>query len=243
VVLFELSFPLFLWSHRTRLAVAGAGLLFHSAAAAWLFLPFGALTTCYTVLIDWRGFARWLHDEKPVRSSEAASQSARRRILAREWWRALRSEHSLELRSVTLVSLVVLLGAGITGYRGVVQAYPFACYPTFQYRAEAAMPDLWVRVLHRNESRWLADSPAHHGSRTQPQWGMVWRATGVYGETPSVERLHTYFETLPQSVRGFVEPGDRIQFFATLVNVDPDHWKDPPIRSVLLDDWVPAPKP
>jgi hypothetical protein len=194
-----------------------------------MFLPFASLFACYVVLIDWEWLLAWLRDERPA---EAPSQGIG---LARAVREAL-SEGKASTRRVLAAGGVLLAGATLAGASGVMRAYPFACYPTFQWLAASQLPDLWIEVQHGTTSRWLADSPAHGGVRPQARRGMAWRAAGVYGDSIQSERLMGYYRSLPASVRGAVGPGDRLRFHRAQVFVRPELWRAPPASLVLLAD-------
>jgi hypothetical protein len=173
-------------------------------------------------LIDWEWLWAWLHDsELPKRRLGAP------RLEPRAW-----------PRSLGIVALVLVSGAVVAGASGEMRAYPFACYPTFQWRAPPDMPDLWIAVVHEGQERWLPDSPAHGGTRPQWRWGMAWRASGVYGDGVQLERLIGYYRTLPAQLRAGVSAGDRIRFYAVRVLVLPEDWHEPPLRRTLIGEWA-----
>lgn len=229
VVLLELSFPLLAWRPRLRPLAAALGLGFHVAAARLMFLPFASLFACYVVLIDWEWLIAWLADERP------ADSPSRERGLVHAARTALR-EGGASIRRVLVAGGVLLAGATLAGASGQMRAYPFACYPTFQWIAGPRLPDLWIEHERAGERRWLADSPAHGGVRPQARWGMAWRAAGVYGDPIERERLMGYYRSLPPSVRGDVAPGDRVRFNRAEVSLRPELWRAPPTSLVLLED-------
>jgi hypothetical protein len=216
VLLFELFFPLLLLWRRWLAALLG--IAFHWAAALYLFLPYQALLGCYVVLIDWEWLWAWLHDERP-------QQLPRRR---------LRPPRALAIAAAVLVG-----GAVAAGASGEMRAYPFACYPTFQWLAGPDMPDLWISVLHQGNERWLPDSPALGGARSPSRWGMAWRASGVYGDGVQLERLIGYYRTLPAELTSGVLSGDVIRFYAVSVRVRPEQWREPPLRRTRIGEWTP----
>jgi hypothetical protein len=233
VVAFELGFPLLLLRRWSRLLAAAAGIAFHWAAALFLFLPFQALIGCYVVLVDWEWLWAWLHD------SGAPEARTSLRAGARQFRRALRGAFGRRNQLLSSVAAALVSGALAAGAAGAMQAYPFACYPTFQWRASADMPDLWIAVLRDGQERWLADSPALGGVRPQPRWGMAWRASGAYGEPIRLDQLIGYYQSLPAELRRDVHAGDRLRFYATRVRVQPEAWRSPPLRRTLLAEWAP----
>jgi hypothetical protein len=228
VVLLELSFPLLVTRPALRALAAALGLGFHVAAAKLMFLPFAALFACYVVLVDWEWLLAWLADERP------AQVPKRGRYLLRAVVSACRGDGGAGLRRLVAAGGVLLVGASCAGLSGQMRAYPFACYPTFQWIAGAHMPDLWIEVSHAGERRWLRDSPAHGGVRPQARWGMAWRAAGVYAEAASRELLLGYFAALPAAVRGDTRSGDRVGFYRAEVAVRPEAWRAPPLALTLL---------
>lgn len=233
VVGFELGFPLLLVRRSGRLWAAAWGLAFHYAAAQFLFLPFQALLGCYVALVDWEWLWAWLHD------ASAPEARVSLRDGARQLWCALGGAVGRRSQVLAAVATLLVSGAWGAGARGDMQAYPFACYPTFQWRASADMPDLWIAVVREDNEHWLPDSPAFGGARPQARWGMAWRASGAYGEPVRLDRLIGYYRSLPAAVRGTVQPGDRLRFYAVRVQVQPQAWRSAPLRRTLLAEWTP----
>lgn len=235
VVLFELCFPLLLWHRTSRWLAALAGVAFHRFAADFMFLPFSGLVACYVVLVDWARIWSWLQD-LPGGGEEPS-------LIA-----AVRSLASSRLRDgrvavAALGSLSVVAGALVAGHRGAMQTYPFACYPTFQWRAAAAMPDLWIAYLSHGVERFIRDSPAFGGVRSQARWGMAWRAAGLYGEVPEITRLLGYYRSLPRTLLAPVPATATLRFYSVLVDVTPSAWQNPPLRRQLIGEWSPRALP
>lgn len=236
VVLFELGFPLLLWRRSARLCAAALGLMFHWAADVFLFLPFTALSAAYVVLIDWEWLLCWLRDEALPEARVSLSWSA---LVARLRELGVSLTHSGRLRVQVAAALVLLGGAWTAGALGATQAYPFACYPTFQWRPGPLMPDLWLELVGPEAPRWLAEGPAFGGERAQSRWGVAWRAAGVYGDAVTLERLVAYYQTLPPVLQAQRRPGERVRFYRVLVDVRPEARSAPPASPVLLGEWSP----
>jgi hypothetical protein len=230
VLVFELGFPVLVFAGpRARLVAAALGLTFHLSAERFLFLPFSSLWGCYVALVDWRTLVRWLTDRDPLVhhvSLGVLAAFARRRP-------------SRELAAVSVSAVIVLGGAVVQGARARMHSYPFACYPTFQWRVERAMPDLWIAAEHGGNPRWLKDSPALGGQRPQARWGMAWRALGSYGDGPSLDRLVGYYEALPEAVRGPFTSGDSLRFYRVMLDVTPDCRERPASELELIGEWRP----
>lgn len=70
-------------------------------------------------------------------------------------------------------AVLLLAVIGVQGLRGQTRAWPFACYPTFQWAVGDTMPDLLVTS---EDGRDLWPHP-----RTQAEWGIAWSLAGVQG--------------------------------------------------------------
>lgn len=244
VVVLELCFPLLLLRRWSRALAAGLGLAFHLAADAFLFLPFSALFVCYTVLIDWDGFVDWLHDgPEPAEGSGSESGRAtgalgspggqRRRLGRAVSWRPVGAAGRIGGMGLALL----VAAAGLAGLTGRMRGYPFACYPTFQWRAGLVMPDLWIAIVQEGREQWLPDSPAHGGRRSQAQWAMAWKAAGVYGDAVSLTRLRGYYESLSEPLRERGREASALRFYRASVRVDPAAWGQPPAELTRIGHW------
>lgn len=185
VVLFELTFIVCALRPRLRWVALCAGLLFHATADLFLHIRFISLWACYSVLIDWDGLrCHWLG-----------------------WPRALPAARPEPLPAFSLMLAFALLGASITqGARGAMQAWPFACYPTFQWMVGPDIPDLAVEARRPDGTLIaLADGPSQGARRSQAAWAMAWRIAGLYGTRASPRQLGAYWSVLCQR-EGLCEP-------------------------------------
>ena len=175
VLAFELSFAPLVLFRRTRTAAAVAGLAFHLLSHLVLGLLFASLWLCYVALVDWRplfrrllpGAARWAAESEPERPV------SRR-----------------QLRPALIVGAVLLVGAVVQGARGQMRAYPFSCYPTFQWMAAREMPDLMI--VTDDDGGEVPHARDAAGRRTQRQWAEVWSLAGVTAPVDA-RRLGAYY--------------------------------------------------
>jgi hypothetical protein len=207
-VMFELSFLPLMVSRKGRVVAAASGLLFHLFAQVFLKIPFLSLWGCYVVLIDWRR-----GQEEP----EPAPARAR------------------DVVPAVVLGIGLLTGAIVQGARGAMQAWPFACYPTFQWMAPAEIPDLLV------EARWEDGHTVvvpEAGVRSQERWGMVWGLAGMYGRRPSEAQLRAYLGLLAQQheARAALEGAVAASFFRVFWSVVPEDRGKPPLRRALLGE-------
>ncbi len=222
VMAFELAFPFLVLFRRTRAIAAALGLLFHLLSQLIFKIPFMSLWICYVALVDLRPGARW--------------------AVARSAWLKRALEPGAPGSSVSprwptfALTLVLFPAAVVQGARGQMQSYPFACYPTFQWRASSQMPDLKItRVSGEAESE-VAHARSARGYRSQRQWGEVWRLAGVWGDVKP-ERLRAYYSSVTR--RNPAHTASKIRFYRVYRRVAPEHWGEPPARSRLLLE-VPA---
>jgi hypothetical protein len=225
VVSFELGFPALMWSRKTRLAAAALGLGFHLMADAFLLLPYSSLWWCYVVLIDWKWVADWLYDVPPT---ERGAQAPLDPTGARSGHVAL----------LSIAALILVGGAVVQGARSAMLAWPFACYPTFQWLARPTIPDLLVVAVDaRGDETPLLEGPAGGKPRSQRRWALTWRAAGAMGST-DVERLAAYYEMARRESPSMSRPpGARLlRFYRAEYAVKPEKWGEPPVSRTLLGE-------
>lgn len=213
VLLFELAFPILVWFRKVRPWLALSGLIFH-LLSAWIFkIPFTSLWLCYVVLLDLRPIARRVQRWLPKPELEDVPD----RPSALVW----------------LVAVVLLAGAVVQGIRGQMRSYPFACYPTFQWRVGTTMPDLGiVAVMPNGERREIRHAQSTSGYRTQRQWGELWSLAGVWGPTERA-RLLAYLRV--PDVQRQLAGAERVEVFRDALSVLPaDRGKLPLRRTPIL---------
>jgi hypothetical protein len=120
-----------------------------------------------------------------------------------------------------------------------MRAYPFACYPTFQWRAADRMPDLRITLLLDGEERTLPDGPASFGTRSQYRWGAAWQAMGVYDGIVDPARLRAYLEGRlsddPALRADVLSRASTARFYRVDLDVRPEHWSDPAPTRLLAE--------
>jgi uncharacterized membrane protein YphA (DoxX/SURF4 family) len=210
VLAFELGFPLFVLFKRTRALAALLGVAFHLMSRFLFRIPFESLWLCYVVLFDPRPLLRRLPLPASIRAPEL----------------------ELPARSPGfgggVVGALLLAGALVQGARGQMQSYPFACYPTFQWRAGTSMPDLMIARVDANGNELeLEHARSAHGYRTQRQWAELWSLAGV---TAAVDpaRLVAYYRSATQG------PAGRVRFYRAERSIAPEDRKRPPLAKKLL---------
>jgi hypothetical protein len=108
-------------------------------------------------------------------------------------------------------SLGVTLLAGNVwfGAMGWMNGWPFACYPTFQWRAGANMPGL---IVEDDRGQIIVGRP-----RTQNEWGMQWSLLGLRDHPLDHARLRAAY---PKGAK----------FYRVWWSVNPDDRGKPPLR-------------
>ena len=231
VLTFELGFPVLVLVRRTRPLAALLGVFFH-LLSAWIFrIPFASLWICYVALFDLR---------RPARAIEDALKRARDRLRGSRPKSEATHDLPVASRPQLVLSLVVggllVTGAVLQGARGQMRAYPFACYPTFQWRAASVMPDLGLYVVDRGgREREVAHARDASGYRNQRRWAELWSLAGVYGPA-SPERLRAYVAAALRdpNVRRQVPEGSQLRVYRLDRSVLPGAGGDPPARRALL---------
>ena len=218
VVVFELSFWALALVRPTRPLAAGAGLTFHAVAGAFMLMPFVGLWCAYAALVPWARIAR------PFAARRAHSESPSPSP-ARTW-------------PGIVVGAALFGGAAVQGARGVTRAWPFACYPTFQWIARDLVPDLQVvAVGPEGTVREVPVGRDERGYRSQIEWAVAWSVAGV--DRPfDRARLREYFDRQRSAPRVATAIGDArvVRFFRAYRSVVPERWREPPVRRTLLDE-------
>jgi hypothetical protein len=224
VLAFELGFPLLVQVRRTRALAAGLGVIFH-LLSAWIFrIPFASLWICYVALFDVRRPALWI-------------EGMVARALARPEPPAQPPSKPRPQLALSLAAFGLLVaGAVVQGARGQMQSYPFACYPTFQWRAATVMPDLGLYVLSNDGGeREVAHARDAGGYRNQRRWAELWSLSGVYGPAaPARLRAYVASALRDPAVRRQVPIGSRLRVYRLDRSVLPGTAADPPARRTLL---------
>ena len=139
------------------------------------------------------------------------------------------------LTTALTISLVfVVLAQVLFEARNLEVAWPFACYPTFQWRVDAAIPDLVLEaVLADGTTALLPDGPGGGGRRTPDEWGMAWRLAGLYGDTPSSDRLRAYLAhaTEKPGMQSGLKDAVAVRFYRAWYSVRPEDWRKAPVRA------------
>jgi hypothetical protein len=222
VVAFELSFlPLLLWRRGRWMALLG-GLLFHLLSEVFLRIRFVSLWACYVVLIDWGTVQAALKRSHPGEPATGTATPLRR---------------ARDAALCAVLGFALLTGAVVQGARGAMQAWPFACYPTFQWTVGDEIPDLLV------EAQWddghvvvLPDGRAEGGVRSQERWGMAWALAGLYGRAPDEVQLRAYLDLISAepAVRAAMAGARTVRFSRAFYSVLPEDRGKPPRRRKLL---------
>jgi hypothetical protein len=225
VLAFELSFPALALFRRTRPALAVLGIAFHLVAQVALFIPFASLWACYVALVDLRPFVRFF---RPDLGSPSATEPAS----------TATSNLGDRLRPVVFGSLIA--GAMIQGARGQTRSYPFACYPTFEWRAGTEMPDLLVMLVGSDGTE--AELATGERGRTQREWAAVWSLAGVTTST-SLDRLRAYYASLLSRDRAARERSNdatSVRFYRVHRSVLPDRQGAIVRRDFIAEMALPA---
>lgn len=201
----ELSFVGLVFVRRARLLAVAAALAFH-AGTHWLMgIDFSVLYACYTVFLPWSSWRERVRWPLPTEPLAVAPSPA---------WSSLR----------TLVPVGVLLVTGIVtaGAAGAMQAYPFACYPTFAFDPGPSMSALVVDAVHADgrEERLPSELYRAPGPRG---FALEWRLMGAYGDF-SEPRLRAWWQDAAQRepLRGRLRGVREVRFASARVSVNPD---------------------
>jgi hypothetical protein len=203
VVAFELAMPsLVLW-RKTRLVALAGGVVFHLSAGHFLDVLFPGLLACYVVLLP--GERLRTRNAAPLPRGSAIG----------------RPPVLLGGVAVAFTTAIVIQGA-----RAQTQAYPFACYPTFEHGAPAEIVDLAVDVRSTAGGEPLTFRLPR--VRRQDEWGTVWRLGGLYGDAIDPARLRAFASAAVP--RDTLASAASMSFVLEAYDVRPEAWGEPPRR-------------
>lgn len=219
VMAFELSMPLLVLTRRGRPWAALLGLAFHAATQVFFGIPFASLWLLYVMLVEPADVARWLRRGKPPAPAGDATESA----VARATWPAV------------IAGAALFLPVAVQGLRGQTQAFPFACYPTFEWMAGTEMPDLIVEVERADGSREVVPLAGGSGVRSQREWGEIWSLAGATAPVDPT-RLRAYLEGHrgQEPLRSALDGAVQARFYRGYLSVAPKDRGTPPRRGPFL---------
>lgn len=196
-ILFELSFLPLVLSRRTRGLAVLTALAFHAGAELFMGIQFSVLWGCYTMFVPWEAVLTRLG------LLPRASRPEPRRS-------------PLPLLAVTpLFAFIVAFGA-----MGQMQAYPFACYPTFEWIAADHMPAMEI-TLERDGATTVLGRDLYQEAGPRG-WALSWRLVGVYGPFDR-SALEAWWDDVSarEPVRAEVA-GSIVHVSRVEISVDPD---------------------
>ncbi len=201
-LVFELSFPLLVAFRRSRPIAAAAGICFHILSQLIFRIAFASLWLCYVGFLDLRPLVKKFFRRVPVDRGGSPVPSP---------W-------PLRIVGGLLVSAVV-----VQGIRGQMSSYPFACYPTFQWRATSEMPDLLIAAVGADGTPRELRHARTNGYRTQREWGQIWRLAGATGSVDEA-RLRAYFASIRRRPENqpLLQGARSVRFFRAYRSVRPE---------------------
>ena len=154
VLCFELLWLPLAMFKRPRIWLLAATLVFHQVTAVFFFIRFSTLWVC------WLGLFPWGRLVDRLGAGDGEQTPAVQRPVT---------------RALLPVVAILLAGIVITGGSGLINGWPFACYPTFANTVKGEMPALRVEVFAKNgESKQVRPWAWADGDQ-QRQWRQMWR--------------------------------------------------------------------
>jgi hypothetical protein len=208
VLAFELCFVFLAQARHTRMVALVAGLLFHFVTAQLFFIPFVSLWGCYGVLLPDSWFPRSASEE--ARPESFATRAA-----------------PVALGAAVVVCLLV------QGVRGQVQAWPFACYPTFSHLMPQVAPEVVVEVELRDGATQRLTGRERR-LRSQAEWGHLYRISGAYGDAPNRAALEQHGRAVIARAQIDRERIVALRLYRVNMPSAPERWSEAPAGGTLL---------
>jgi hypothetical protein len=247
VVAFELSFFVLALCRRTRPLALLAGLAFHAATQLLLFIPFMSLWACHVVLLDGahleriEGRLRALLGLAPVDRDGAGDRGEGSDPGVAQGEDGEQDKGDARWpRGALAVGGMIAVAAGAQGARGQTQAYPVACYPTFEHIQGGFLPDLVIEWTDQaGVSRRITGREQRR--RSQADWGRVFWLSGATGAPPDEGQLRAYARQVAAEAgaeRSWQEAA-RVRVLRVMVPTAPEDWEQAPRGGVILAEWSP----
>jgi hypothetical protein len=137
------------------------------------------------------------------------------------------------LVGTALVAICVVQGA-----RGATQAWPFACYPTFDRLLPDTIADLRIEAVRSDgASVVVPDGPSTAGmARSSQAWARAWQLAGLYGSSPDAAAFRAYWRMLQRdpSVLAVAQAAVAVRFYAATYSVLPERRGQAPLSKRLV---------
>jgi hypothetical protein len=145
-------------------------------------------------------------------------------------------------RSTIAVGALLVVAALVQGARGKTQAWPFACYPTFEHVQSPEIPDIAIDFT-KTDGSMVRLTGRERGVRSQADWGRVFRLSGAYGDLPREESLREHAIAVAASAG--ISPSEIVsaRVMRVMVKTAPEAWSDAPAGGVLLAELRQPPSP
>lgn len=213
-ILFELSFLPLVLHPRTRALAVVSALAFHAGTHVFMGIDFSVLWATYPMFVPWQALLDRLRDAPAAAPVPVPARSSTPQLAT---------------------ALPLFAGIVVAGATGSMQAYPFACYPTFQWMADDTMPALAIEIEHadgRREplDRALFQEPGPRG------WALSWRLAGVYGPFDR-EAFEAWWadRAARAPLRDRVQDAVHVRASRVRVSIDPDRASEAVTRTTLLE--------
>jgi hypothetical protein len=127
-------------------------------------------------------------------------------------------------KPAAVVGGVLLGGIVATGFAGITQGWPFACYPTFDQPVGRWMPVLEVVAVDADGAeRGVSERLLADADRSQGYYGEVWGLMGLYGvDDPAARRRFWARVRGRPGVAERVGQAVEVRFYRAERDVDPD---------------------
>ncbi len=235
-VAFELAFPFLIFGRRTRALGVIAALLFHAATEHFMGIRFTVLWVTYGVFVPWEQLLAWV-SARPETSTPPARlplPPERERVGERDCEdqesptlprssSAPPSRDARTLRTLALVVFPLLTGIATAGALALVDAYPFACYPTFAWIVPDHMPALEVATLEPDGTRTVLPRALWRDEHEPREWATEWSVIGCYDDFEPA-RLEAYVRARLATRPAFrrAAAGRALALGRVEITIDPD---------------------
>ena len=244
-LIFETSFIILVFFPRLRPLAVSSGLAFHTMTKTFMRISFASLELSYVTFVDWHALGQRIGRLHvwPVQALIARLHRSETGVSTGRWLE--RHQRSVGQavgrvdaipRAVAWVGILLVSVNLWFGFRNVMKAWPFACYPTFARIARPEVTSLTMVALDASGNAIPFNESLLKQELSSERWrGMTRTILSTKDDERRARRLNAFWRMWVTHEPGF-QRATTVRFYQDTVSTVPEQrGKNPLKRELLLD--------